>query len=144
MFSRSCQYALQAVLYIALHSKNKNAIGLKEIADSQKIPIHFLSKILQNLVKYKVLTSIKGPNGGFSLVKSPSQLKLMKIVEITDGLDVFDRCGIGLKACGDKKPCPIHFEYKKVKEKTIELLSTKSLAELCEDVESGQSIVTYK
>ncbi len=66
----------------------------------------------------------------------------MRIVEITDGLDVFDRCGIGLKACSEKKPCPIHFEYKNVKEKTKELLSSKTLTQLCEDVENGQSIVT--
>lgn len=144
MFSRSCQYALQAILYITLHSKNKSAVGLKDIAGSQKIPIHFLSKILQNLVKHKVLLSTKGPNGGFSLSKSPNKLKLIKIVEIVDGLDVFDRCGIGLKACSDKKPCPIHFEYKVVKDKTLEFLNSKTLSELCEDIQNGQSIVTYK
>ena len=144
MFSKSCQYALQAILYIALHSKNQSAIGLKDIAGSQKIPIHFLSKILQNLVKHKILTSTKGPNGGFTLNKSPDRLKLIKIVEIVDGLDIFDLCGIGLKACSDKTPCPIHFEYKMVKNKTKELLSSKTLTQLCQDVENGQSIVTYK
>ena len=143
MFSRSCQYALQAILYITMHSKEKTAVSLKEIADSQQIPLHFLSKILQTLVKYKILTSIKGPNGGFSLNQSPKRLKLVKIVEIIDGLDIFDRCGIGFKTCSDKKPCPVHFEYKIVKEKTRELLNSKSLAELCEDVENGRSFVSY-
>ncbi|MDA0195611.1 MAG: Rrf2 family transcriptional regulator [Bacteroidetes bacterium] len=144
MFSKSCQYALQAILYITLHSKNGSTVGLKEIAASQKIPIHFLSKILQNLVKHKILASTKGPNGGFVLNKSPNRLKLIKIVEITDGLDIFDLCGIGLKVCSDDTPCPIHFEYKVVKNKTKELLNTKTVSELCEDVEKGQSIVTYK
>jgi len=144
MFSKSCEYALQSVLYIALNSKNGSAVGLKNIADSQKIPIHFLSKILQNLVKNKVLLSTKGPSGGFSLGKSPKSLKLMKIVELTDGLDIFDRCGIGLKKCSDKTPCPIHFEYKLVKDKTKEILNTKTIYELCEDVKNGHSIVTFK
>ncbi|MEP1095575.1 MAG: Rrf2 family transcriptional regulator [Cyclobacteriaceae bacterium] len=144
MFSKSCEYALQSVLYIALNSKDGSAVGLKDIAGSQKIPIHFLSKILQNLVKNKVLLSTKGPSGGFTLSKSPKSLKLMKIVELTDGLDIFDRCGIGLKKCSDKTPCPIHFEYKLVKDKTREILSTKTIYQLCEDVKNGHSIVTYK
>ena len=144
MFSRSCQYALQAILYITLHSSEKGVVGLKQIAGSQKIPLHFLSKILQNLVKHKILLSTKGPNGGFSLNVSPTRLKLIRIVEVVDGLDIFDRCGIGLKACSDKTPCPIHFEYKVVKDKTMELLSSKTLSQLCEDIKNGQSIVTYK
>ena len=144
MFSKSCQYALQAILYITLHSNGKAPVGLRDIAGSQNIPIHFLSKILQNLVKQKVLVSTKGPTGGFTLNKSPHRLKLIKIVEIFDGLDIFDRCGIGLKTCSDKKPCPIHFEYKAVKDKTRELLNSKTLSELCEDVKNGHSIVTYK
>ena len=143
MFSKSCQYAIQSILYIALHSDNGRTVGLKAIAESQNIPLHFLSKILQNLVKHKVLLSIKGPNGGFALNQSPKKLKLIKIVEIVDGLDIFDVCGIGLKSCSDSKPCPIHFEYKVVKAKTRELLSTKSLEELCEDVRNGESIVTF-
>lgn len=143
MFTRSCEYALQAILYIAITSKDGGAVGLKEIADSQKIPAHFLSKILQVLVKNKVLKSTKGPSGGFSLLKKASQLKLIKVVEIIDGLDMFDRCGIGLKKCSDKSPCPIHFEYKAVKERIKSLLIDKTVEELCEDVKNGQSIVTY-
>jgi Rrf2 family protein len=144
MFSKSCEYALQAVLYVTLHSENSRAIGLKEISDSQQIPLHFLSKILQILVKHKVLSSTKGPSGGFKLLKSAKSLKLIKIVEIIDSLEILDRCGIGLKKCSDETPCPIHFEYKLVKEKTKELLNTKSLFQLCEDVRNGNSIVTYK
>ena len=143
MFSRSCQYALQATLYITMHSKNGKPVGLKDIAEAQQIPLHFLSKILQTLVKHKILLSSKGPNGGFSLDKSPTLLKLIEIVKVIDGLDIFDQCGIGLKKCSDKKPCPVHFEYKTVKEKTRELLNSKTLAELCEDVEQGRSFVSY-
>jgi DNA-binding IscR family transcriptional regulator len=68
----------------------------------------------------------------------------MKIVETIDGSDIFDRCGIGLRKCSDQTPCPIHFQYKIVKEKIRDLLTEKTLAELCQDVENGQSIVTYK
>lgn len=144
MFSRSCEYALQSILYITLHSKNGHAVGLKKISESQQVPLHFLGKVLQQLVKHRILNSVKGPNGGFTLNISPDKFRLMKIVETIDGSDIFDRCGIGLRKCSDQTPCPIHFQYKIVKEKIRDLLTEKTLAELCQDVENGQSIVTYK
>lgn len=143
MFSRTCQYALQAVLFIALHHNNQHAVGLKEISQVQNIPIHFLGKILQILVKQKILASQKGPKGGFSLNISPHNLTLLEIVEVTDGLEIFDRCGIGMKECSDRQPCPIHHEYKPVRNKIKELFSSKTIAQLCEDVEEGKSIVAY-
>ncbi|MBW8050876.1 MAG: Rrf2 family transcriptional regulator [Cytophagales bacterium] len=143
MFSRSCEYALQAVLYITLHSSNK-AVGLTAIAKSQKIPAHFLSKILQLLVKHKILNSTKGPNGGFNLNVAAKRLTLLEIVKIVDGLDIFDKCGIGLKTCSDKNPCPIHNDFKIVKNKIRQLLSEKTVAELCEDVKNGSAIVNLK
>ncbi|MDN5216620.1 Rrf2 family transcriptional regulator [Fulvivirgaceae bacterium BMA12] len=144
MFSKSCEYALRSILYITLHTKNDQAVGLKQISASQDIPLHFLSKILQQLVKHKMLNSVKGPNGGFSLNMPPNELRLIKVVELIDGLDILDRCGIGLKQCSDKTPCPIHFDYKIVKEKIRHLLNEKTLLELCQDVEEGKSIVSYK
>lgn len=143
MFSKSCEYALQAVLYLSLKDNNNRSVGLKEIAKAQKIPLHFLSKILQQLVKGKILDSTKGPNGGFSFKTSPKKLQLIKIVKVIDGSEIFDRCGIGLKNCSDKTPCPIHFEYKKIKETIIGLLKDKTVSELGEDVNLGKSIMNY-
>ncbi len=143
MFSRTCQYAFRAVLYISLNQNDRPLIGLKEIARSQDIPSHFLSKILQILVRAKILTSMKGPNGGFALNRPPDKLTLMEIVKVIDGLDIFDRCGIGLKICSDAAPCPIHRDFKSVKAKIRSLLADKTLANLCQDVADGKSIVGY-
>lgn len=144
MFSKSCEYALQAMIYIALNITNEKNVGLKDIAEDQEIPAHFLSKILQQLVKHKLLGSIKGPHGGFYFVKSPKKITLMEIVSIIDGTDIFDQCGIGLKKCSDKSPCPIHHEYKQVKDQIKNLLSEKSLDELSHDINKGNSIVNFK
>lgn len=143
MFSRSCQYALQSVLYITLHGGENKALKIKDISDSQKIPIHFLGKILQILVKHKILISTKGPTGGFMLKEKGGELTLLEIVRVIDGLDMFDQCGIGLKACSDTQPCPIHNDYKKVKNEIKKLLITKTINELCQDVKKGKSIVSF-
>jgi len=74
-----------------------------------------------------------------------SQLRLYKIVEIIDGLDIFDRCGIGLKVCSDKTPCPIHHQFKVIKNDIKDILKGKSIAELGLELERGDStIITIK
>lgn len=142
MFSTSCHYGLQAMLYIAMHSSDDKNIGLKVIAEGQDIPRHFLSKILQKLVKNNLLLSMKGPTGGFSLAKNPEDITLIEIIEAIDGLGVFNKCGIGFKQCNDKKPCPIHDEYKKVRKQVENLFKSKNLQNLIEDVKEGNSIIS--
>ena len=139
MFSKSCQYAIQAILYIGLKGKDSKPVGIKTICDAQQIPQHFLAKILQQLVKQKFITSTKGPNGGFRLNIPAHEFKLINVVESIDGLDVFYQCGIGLKVCSDENPCPVHESFKIVKQKIRNLLTDKSLKELCEEIESGKT-----
>jgi len=142
MFSTSCHYGLQAILYIALHSDGDEKISLNSIAEEQEIPKHFLSKILQLLVKHNLLVSMKGPTGGFSLSRSADEITLIEVIKAIDGLEIFDKCGIGLKRCDDNHPCPIHHDYKKVRNRIQNLFESKTIKELIEDIESGDSIVS--
>ncbi|SMO64661.1 RrF2 family transcriptional regulator [Fodinibius sediminis] len=141
MFSTSCDYGLQAMLFLALHYSDEENIDLTSISKELDIPKHFLSKILQMLVKHKLLISMKGPTGGFRLNRPPSDIRLIEIIDTIDGLDIFNECGIGFKKCNDENPCPIHYEYKEVRNKIRNLFENKTLKELTEDVESGESIV---
>ncbi len=143
MFSKSCQYAIQATLYIAMYGGQDRAVKLSEISGSQEIPIHFLGKIMQTLAKNKIVRSATGPTGGFYLQKSPRSLRLVTIVKIIDGLEVFEKCGIGFKKCSDLTPCPLHNEFKKVKKELKNLLTNKSVSELCNDVLEGNAFVSF-
>jgi Rrf2 family protein len=132
-------------LYLAVqHSAGVEVVSLQAIAKSQDIPPHFLSKILQTLVRQNVLVSLKGPKGGFALTKNPDAVTLLDIVSVIDGLDMFDRCGIGLRACSDENPCPVHHEYKVIKSRVRQVLSHKTLAELSRDVERGTAIIAFR
>ncbi|HMB40974.1 MAG TPA: Rrf2 family transcriptional regulator [Balneolaceae bacterium] len=142
MFSTSCQYGLQGMLYIAMNSSKDENVGLIEIAENQEIPRHFLSKILQQLVKAGLLESMKGPNGGFKLSKKPEKITLLQIIKAIDGLDVFTQCGIGFKKCSDDHPCPIHHDYKKVRDKVYELFKKKTLKEVIYEAEHGEGIIS--
>lgn len=127
MFSTSCHYGLQAMLYIAMHSSKDTNVELKQIADDQNIPRHFLSKILQQLVRSNLLISMKGPTGGFRLAKAREKIMLIDIIDAIDGLGVFNKCGLGYKQCNDKQTCPIHDDYKKVRKQIENLFGETSL-----------------
>ncbi|MFN8417155.1 MAG: Rrf2 family transcriptional regulator [Cytophagaceae bacterium] len=135
MFSKSCEYAFRAIFYISLHGKNDKKIGIKEISDSLDLPAPFLAKILQLLVKQNVLSSMKGPNGGF-YIKSLKKISLVDIVEAIDGTDVFDKCTIGLKRCSDVKPCPIHHLVKDYRNNFKKILHDKTLAQMITELEN--------
>jgi len=142
MFSKSCQYGLQGVLYIAVQNdKGEKHVSLKDIAEEQDMPYHFLSKILQKLVKQDILKSTKGANGGFSINADMNTLMLLDIVKIIDGEYLFSRCVFGLKECSDCNPCPLHHKYKSIRNEIKSVLSTKSIATLIQDIKDGHSII---
>lgn len=142
MFSASCHYGLQAMFYIALHSTEEKNVELSEIAGEQNIPKHFLSKILQLLVRNKLLISMKGPNGGFRLSRLPGEISLIEVVAAIDGLDIFNKCGIVYKDCDDNDQCPIHTEYKKFRECLRHLFQEKTLECLAADALKADSIIS--
>lgn len=140
MFSASCHYGLQAMFYIACHSSQEKNVELSEIAAEQNIPKHFLSKILQLLVKQKLLVSMKGPTGGFKLNRPPDSIHIIEVVEAIDGLEIFTQCGIEYKECDGTDTCPIHEEYHRIREEVLHLFETKTLETLAEDLKNGSRI----
>lgn len=134
MLSKSCEYALRAVVYIAANSGDDRKAGIKEISKSLKMPAPFLAKILQNLAKGKILASVKGPNGGFYLNKNPKKISFLNIVESVDGLDYFNKCALGLKRCSNEKPCPAHFLVKKSRDEIRAALSDKTLDQVIQEL----------
>ncbi|MEX0686258.1 MAG: Rrf2 family transcriptional regulator [Balneolales bacterium] len=128
MFSGACNYGLQAMFYIARKSSEdkNNHIDLTEIAEAENIPKHFLSKILQQLVKRKILISMKGPTGGFKLSRSSEKISLAEVINAFDELEVFSQCGMLHKQCDDNEPCPIHDDFKEIREKMYHLFQYKT------------------
>ena len=128
IFSRACEYGIQATLYIA--TKPERRVGIKEIAAELNIPVHFLAKILQALSEKDVLTSYKGVRGGFTLQRSPEKIRLIDVVEAIDGLDFLENCVLGFPGCGTGKPCPVHDRWGTVRDQIRGMLSEDSLADL--------------
>ena len=82
--SRSTGYALVAVGFIAQHYKD-GAVLAARVSKEYTIPLEYLLKILQQLVKANVLRSKRGPRGGFFLAKEATEITMLEIVEAVDG-----------------------------------------------------------
>lgn len=130
MFSTTCEYAIRAVIFLAGHSADGKKLGIREIAEAIGSPMHFTAKILQNLAKKNVIASVKGPNGGFYLENPQEPLPVINIVYAIEGEDAYSKCGLGLKQCSDKHPCPLHFDLKASRDGLKELLKRKSVQQL--------------
>lgn len=135
MFSKTCEYALRALIYIAQHGKNSKKIGVQDIAKGIDSPKYFIAKILQDLSRKGYVQSIKGPNGGFYLSKENLKMPIGDIVREIDGDKLFNGCALGLKECSSEHPCPIHHQYKYVKEKMKIILETSIISEMAEKLD---------
>jgi len=137
MFSKTCEYALRAMLLIAQKSKAGYKVGIKEIVKEIDAPEHFVAKILQDLVRKGFVQSLKGPTGGFYLEQASLKYSLADIVKAIDGNKLFAGCGLGLKNCSEVKPCPIHNEFKKVRENIHDMLKDARIGEFSKQLEKN-------
>jgi Rrf2 family transcriptional regulator, iron-sulfur cluster assembly transcription factor len=137
MLSNTCKYAIRAVIYLALNEEGGKKIGIKRISEDLSIPNPFLGKILQILAKNKILSSTKGPNGGFSLGKPAKDISLMDIVDIIDGDENFNACVIGLQSCSiEEQNCPIHDEYAPIREQAKQVFMKLNFQSMAENIKN--------
>ena len=139
MLSNTSRYAIRAAIYLALNAKEGSKIGIKQISKELQIPSPFLGKILQSLAKQKLLSSTKGPNGGFGLARDATEITLYDIVNIIDGDDLFKKCLISLRSCVEEnKPCPIHAKYEKIRADITALFKDHTIADLANDIKNSE------
>ena len=127
MLSKTCEYALRAMIYVAQQSKYGTMVTTKEISEKINSPELFIAKILQQLSKQGFLHSTKGRYGGFSISEMEARSSLADIVEAIDGDKMFHGCGLGLAFCSETNPCPIHNEYKEARDKLYEIYGKVTL-----------------
>lgn len=131
MLSKSCKYAIRAVLYLAQNPIKK--IGAKQIALALNIPAPFLAKTLQELTKRGIISSVKGPNGGFFISEKNRNSKIVDIVTSIEGESVFNQCFIGNPECNSKRPCNVHHLYVSFKKQLFKNFFDKSLSAVIDD-----------
>lgn len=125
-------------------SDEKNKIGVKIISGELEVPHPFLAKLLQQLNKSNLVTSTKGPYGGFYLSEENKQKTVWDIVLNIDGYDKFNQCFLGLSKCGDDNPCPVHFTVSAFKQKIFQDFKEKTIAEFVKEIQIKGRYISLK
>ena len=141
MLSNTSKYAIRAVIYLALYAGEDKKIGIKQISKELSIPTPFLGKILQTLAKHKLLSSTKGPHGGFGLGKPAKDIALIEIVDIIDGQDIFKKCMIRLEDCNEKDPCYAHLKYGEIRQSLYTLFQKEKISDFVDEIKNSKTRV---
>ncbi len=138
MVSKTCEYAVRAMLFIAQKSKNNAKVGVKQIAKAIDSPEPFIAKILQDLGRKGLVISAKGPTGGFYLDNAGLKKSLADIVIAIDGDKLFTGCGLGLKTCSAKMPCPVHDDFVDIRKHIKSMMQNAKLGDYNTSLELGE------
>ncbi|WP_299112433.1 Rrf2 family transcriptional regulator [uncultured Winogradskyella sp.] len=141
MFSNSTKYAIKATLYLAVNSSENEKVVISDIAKPINVPKAYIAKILQALSKKNLISSTKGPKGGFYISEENKQVKIAEIVNAIDGETRINSCLLSLKECDSGNPCSLHHLVYKEKQLIIERLGSTSLEELAKHIKSGKSVL---
>ena len=137
--SKKTDYALLALSHLARIGLER-AANTKEIAEQYDIPAELLAKVLQQLVRAGILTSIAGPTGGYRLSRAPETISIGKVIEVIDGPPALAQCMRGEASdCEQLTKCTIRGPLARINTRIFQMLALISLAEISaeEDFSDG-------
>lgn len=140
IFSKSCEYATQAILFLA-KKKSHDPVLLRDISEALQIPHHFLNKVLQLLSRDGLIVSQKGSNGGFALGRDAKTITLSDIVRAVDGEAFLNECVLGFPQCGDPNPCPVHKQWLLAKTNIIDMLNQRTVDDLSNGLQGKLDLI---
>lgn len=127
--TREGDYGIRSVLYLARQPYKKISF-VTEISEQYKIPRSFLAKILQKLVKAKIVRSYRGVKGGFSLARLAKDITVFDVLEAIEGKLAMNLCLSDKKKCDFSKNCPISPVWANVQSKVVEVLKKSNFEDL--------------
>ncbi len=141
MLSNSSKYAIKAVLFLALNSSEENKIRVKEIAEPINVPQAYIAKLLQDLSRENIISSLRGPKGGFYLTNENKNNSILNIIVVIDGDKKLKACMLSLDKCNETNPCPLHDMLNNSRDEILKKLKHKTIKDLALSVKLGKSFL---
>lgn len=141
MLSKTTEYAIRALVYIYIQNSQGERPGFKEIAKMIDSPEQFTGKVLQNLTRAGLVSSMKGRGGGFFFNEPTNPITLFKVIEALEGKAYFSKCGFGLKLCDTNNPCPLHNDYAPVRDSFFKIVNEKTIQSLANKIIKREAIL---
>lgn len=129
MFSSTAEYALRAAVFLVIHREQLSSS--QTIAQTTKVPPKYLSKILNDLVEAGIVSSRRGPNGGFILTRDPADISVLQVVNAVDPIKRIATCPLGIPSHG-KNLCRLHRKLDDSIKHVEETLAAASILEMAE------------
>jgi Rrf2 family protein len=152
IFSNPTEYAIRALSELVLMTegvedepssgggRGRNYVMLNNLVERTTLPREFMAKIFRQLVEGGVLTSAKGPGGGFTLARAAKEISLLDIIEAVDGASPVEGCVVGLARCNDAMPCPQHELFKPIRQRLRSYLSNTTLADTASSLKAKKAL----
>ncbi len=137
LFSKTQEYALQALVHLAL-TPGEFRLS-RDLAEHLEVPGPYLAKVLKRFAQFGYLESAKGRGGGYRIKKRAMEAAVREIVTVADGNDPFAGCLLGLSKCSDHAACPIHDKWMPLRAKVAALLEQQTVAELAVKARKGRT-----
>ncbi len=136
--SRESEYGLKALIYLA-QQPPATVLTLHQIAEASDLPVGFLAKTFQKLVRHGLVESFRGRRRGYCLARDASKVPLRELLEAIEGPDLTQRCVFWGRRCGDSNPCLLHTGWREIKPHLTEFLEKMTLAMLARPEGNGNS-----
>jgi Rrf2 family protein len=137
IFSRSSQYAIQALVLLASEPAGSHVL-CRTLATRLGLPLPYLSKLMQEFSRRGIVGSVRGRQGGYTMLRSADQVSLLEVMTVIGGERATTECFLGFKECSDDTACAMHCVWRPVKEKLFRLLREQNLGKLVEAVKHGR------
>jgi Rrf2 family protein len=131
--SKKADYALIAMKHLALRPDAGNSSSAREMAETYSIPLELLAKVLQRLVRARILVSVQGTRGGYRLGRSPQAISVADVIQAVDGPLTVTACSPDDHRCDQYSQCNVRDPLWKIRGRILDALNTVSVAELAAD-----------
>lgn len=142
--SKKADYALMSMKHLALRPESGASASAREIAESYSIPLELLAKVLQRLVRARLLMSVQGTRGGYRLARPAAAITVADVIQAVDGPVTVTACSPDDHQCDQFRTCSIRDPLWRIKTRILEALTTVTVAEMAAEAEAPPSVATPK
>jgi Rrf2 family protein len=134
--SKKSDYALMAMKHLALRTDGGASSSAREMSEAYDIPLELLAKVLQRLVRARLLVSVQGTRGGYRLGRPATAISVADVIQAVDGPVTVTACSTDDHNCDQYSKCSIRDPLWKIKNRIYDALNTVSVAEMAADSEA--------
>jgi Rrf2 family protein len=138
--SKKADYALLAMRHLGAQPAAAVAVSTRELAETYAIPGELLAKVLQKLMRAKLLESQHGTRGGYVLARPARSISVADVIQAVDGPLTVTACSDTDHSCDQYSRCNIRDPLWRIKDRIVSALAATSVADLAADMAVGQAM----